>query len=57
VRAREGAGIATPLHWEELSKLRSGAQYTIKNLPRRLKAMKSDPWEGIEEVRQALPGT
>ncbi|HET6914192.1 MAG TPA: DNA ligase D, partial [Rhodanobacteraceae bacterium] len=36
VRAREGAGIATPLHWEELSKLRSGAQYTIRNLPRRL---------------------
>ena len=57
VRAREGAGVATPLHWEELSKLRSGAQYTIKNLPRRLKAMKSDPWAGIEEVRQALPGT
>ncbi|MGN6312343.1 MAG: DNA ligase D [Rhodanobacteraceae bacterium] len=57
VRAREGAGIATPLHWEELSKLRSGAQYTIKNLPRRLKSLKSDPWEGIEEVRQALPGS
>ncbi|HEX6613632.1 MAG TPA: DNA ligase D, partial [Rhodanobacteraceae bacterium] len=56
VRAREGAGVATPLHWEELSKLRSGAQYTIKNLPRRLKSLKSDPWEGIEEVRQALPG-
>ncbi|HEX7128836.1 MAG TPA: DNA ligase D [Rhodanobacteraceae bacterium] len=56
VRAREGAGIATPLHWEELSKLRSGAQYTIKNLPRRLKSLKSDPWEGIEEVRQGLPG-
>jgi bifunctional non-homologous end joining protein LigD len=55
VRAREGAGIATPLHWEELSKLRSGAQYTIKNLPRRLKAMQRDPWEGIEEVRQGLP--
>ncbi|HET6913219.1 MAG TPA: DNA ligase D [Rhodanobacteraceae bacterium] len=56
VRAREGAGVATPLHWEELSKLRSGAQYTIRNLPRRLKSLKSDPWEGIEEVRQALPG-
>src|SRR5690348_15207276 len=56
VRAREGAGVATPLHWEELSRLRSGAQYTIGNLPRRLKTLKRDPWEGIEEVRQALPG-
>ncbi|HET6905426.1 MAG TPA: hypothetical protein VFH52_00580 [Rhodanobacteraceae bacterium] len=49
--------MATPLHWEELSKLRSGAQFTIRNLPRRLKSLKSDPWEGIDEVRQALPGS
>ncbi len=55
VRAREGAGVATPLHWEELSRLRSGAQYTIENIARRLKTMKDDPWRGIEEVRQALP--
>lgn len=55
VRAREGAGVATPLHWEELSRLRSGAQYTIANIARRLKTMKDDPWAHIEEVRQALP--
>lgn len=54
-RAREGAGIATPLHWTELSRLRSGAQYTIANLARRLKAMQDDPWRDIETVRQALP--
>jgi bifunctional non-homologous end joining protein LigD len=55
VRARKGAGVATPLHWEELSRLRSGAQYTIENIARRLKTMKDDPWAHIEEVRQALP--
>ena len=55
VRAREGAGVATPLHWKELSRLRSGAQYTIDNIARRLKTMKDDPWAHIEEVRQALP--
>ncbi|HXS72950.1 MAG TPA: DNA ligase D [Rhodanobacteraceae bacterium] len=55
VRAREGAGVATPLHWEELPKLRSGAQYTIKNISRRLQKLQRDPWAGIEEVRQALP--
>jgi len=55
VRAREGAGVAMPLHWEELPRLRSGAQYTIENVARRLKTMKEDPWAHIGEVRQALP--
>ncbi|MGH8145675.1 MAG: DNA ligase D [Rhodanobacteraceae bacterium] len=57
VRARPGAGVATPLRWEELSRLRSGAQYTISNIKRRLKSMKQDPWQGFDEVRQALPKT
>ncbi|MBS0431383.1 MAG: non-homologous end-joining DNA ligase [Proteobacteria bacterium] len=55
VRAREGAGIATPLRWEELSRLRSGAQYTIANLMRRLDTLKDDPWRGLGKVRQSLP--
>ena len=55
VRARPGAGVATPLRWEELSRLKSGAQYTFANLPRRLKTLKQDPWQGFDEVRQALP--
>ena len=57
VRARQGAGVATPLHWGELSRLRSGAHYSIDNIGRRLKTMKDDPWAHIEEVRQALPNT
>ncbi len=55
VRARPGAGIATPLRWEELSRLKSGAQYTFANLARRLKTLKQDPWQGFDEIRQALP--
>lgn len=55
VRARPGAGVATPLRWEELSRLKSGAQYTFANLARRLKTLKQDPWQGFDEVRQALP--
>jgi len=55
VRARPGAGVATPLRWEELSRLKSGAQYTFTNLPRRLKTSKQDPWQGFDEIRQALP--
>ncbi|HEX5352858.1 MAG TPA: DNA ligase D [Rhodanobacteraceae bacterium] len=56
VRARPGAGVATPLRWEELSRVRSGAHYTIANIGRRLKTMEQDPWQGIDELRQALPG-
>jgi bifunctional non-homologous end joining protein LigD len=55
VRARPGAGIAAPLRWEELSRLKSGAQYTFANLARRLKTLKQDPWQGFDEIRQALP--
>ena len=57
MRARPGAGVATPLRWEELAKLKSGAQYTFSNIARRLKTLKQDPWQGFEEVRQALPNT
>ena len=56
LRARPGAGVATPLRWEELSRLKSGAQYTFSNLARRLKTSKQDPWQGFDEIRQALPG-
>jgi len=55
VRARPGAGVATPLRWEELARLKSGAQYTFGNLARRLKTLKQDPWQGFDEVRQGLP--
>ena len=55
LRARPGAGVATPLRWEELSRLKSGAQYTFSNLARRLKTSKQDPWQGFDEIRQALP--
>lgn len=55
VRARPGAGIATPLRWEELPRLKSGAQYTFTNIARRLKTLKQDPWHGFDEMQQALP--
>lgn len=57
VRARRGAGVATPLRWDELRKLRSGDQYTIENVPARLARLKADPWAGVETLKQALPKT
>lgn len=53
-RAKEGAPVAVPLRWEELKKLDSGAPYTVKTLPVRLKRLKSDPWDGFFSTRQSI---
>jgi bifunctional non-homologous end joining protein LigD len=54
-RALPGAPVATPIAWEELgSDLRSD-QFTVKNLPRRLAALRKDPWDGFLKSRQTLP--
>ena len=53
-RARDGAPVACPLRWDELKALKSGAPYTVKTLPARLKSLKSDPWEGYFQTRQAI---
>jgi bifunctional non-homologous end joining protein LigD len=54
LRARPGAPVATPLRWEELSKLRSGADFTLRNVPARLARLRRDPWEGFASLRQNL---
>jgi bifunctional non-homologous end joining protein LigD len=54
-RAREGASIAVPLAWEELAKLPNAHSFTIERVEKRLKALKSDPWKDIEDLRQSLP--
>jgi bifunctional non-homologous end joining protein LigD len=53
-RAKEGAPVATPLRWDELKRLDSGAAYTVKTMPARLKRLKSDPWEGFFSTRQSI---
>jgi len=53
-RARPGAPVACPLRWDELKRLESGAPYTAKTLPARLKRLKADPWEGYFATRQSI---
>lgn len=55
LRARASAGVAMPLDWKQLGRIRSGDHYTIDNAIAAISRRKSDPWEGIESVRQALP--
>ncbi|GAB2560932.1 DNA ligase D [Dyella jejuensis] len=54
LRARKGAPVATPLRWEELSKIERGDAFTIHTLPRRLARLRKDPWEGIAAIGQSL---
>jgi len=54
LRARAGAPVAVPLRWEDLGKLKSGADFNIHTVPKRLARQKKDPWEGIDSVRQSL---
>jgi len=54
-RARPGAPVATPIDWSELGSLKGANQYTVLNLPARLKRLRQDPWAAISKVKQALP--
>ncbi|MGH6665391.1 MAG: DNA ligase D [Pseudolabrys sp.] len=54
-RARPGAPVSTPIEWSELGALKSANQYTVRNLPARLKRLRKDPWANIARVTQAPP--
>jgi bifunctional non-homologous end joining protein LigD len=54
-RAREGAPIATPIRWDELSAKLAADKYRVENLPRRLASLARDPWEDFFQTHQALP--
>jgi bifunctional non-homologous end joining protein LigD len=53
-RAREGAPVATPLDWEELSERLDPAAFNVRTISQRLKT-RGDPWRDIEKAPQKLP--
>jgi bifunctional non-homologous end joining protein LigD len=54
-RRRDGAPVATPVSWDELSGIKSAKAYTISTIDRRLSALRGDPWEGYARIaRQTL---
>jgi bifunctional non-homologous end joining protein LigD len=58
-RARDGAPVSAPVSWEELGRVKSANQYTLRNLGKRLGSLKrdkkSDPWADIGRAKQKLP--
>lgn len=57
LRARESAGVAVPLRWEELAKVAAADAFPLRKALARAKRLKGNPWQGIERLKQVLPTT
>ena len=55
LRARDSAGVAVPLRWEELARVRAAYAFPMEKALARAKRLDSDPWQGIAQVKQTLP--
>lgn len=54
VRARRGAPVSTPLHWDELSGRMKPANFHVGNVARRLRGLRPDPWKAFRRTSQNL---
>jgi bifunctional non-homologous end joining protein LigD len=54
VRARSGAPVSTPLHWDELGARMKPATFHAGNIVRRLQGLRSDPWKAFRRSAQTL---
>ena len=54
-RAREGAPVAVPVAWEELDRLKSGAEYSIRDTDELLARVGSKLLAGWGRAKQKLP--
>ena len=53
-RARPGAPASVPLAWDELSARSRPERHTVRTIPRRLAALRADPWAGYDDARRPL---
>lgn len=54
VRAREGAPVSTPLHWDEVGGRMKPSQFHAASVVRRLRGLHSDPWKTFRRTAQTL---
>jgi bifunctional non-homologous end joining protein LigD len=54
VRARKGAPVSTPLHWDELSGRVKPENFHAGNVARRMSGLRSDPWKAFRRTSQTL---
>ncbi len=54
LRAKNKSAVALPVSWSELSKLKSSDQFTLKKALLKIKKRKSDPWKGMQKLKQRI---
>ena len=54
VRARSGAPVSTPLHWDELAGRMKPEQFNVNTVPRRMQTLQADPWKTFRRTSQTL---
>lgn len=54
-RAREGATVAVPLAWSEVTPKLDPTALTLLSVPGRLRKLKADPWDGFVAAARAIP--
>jgi bifunctional non-homologous end joining protein LigD len=57
VRARKGAPVSTPLHWDEVGGRLKPTSFHAGNVLRRLQGLHSDPWKTFRRTSQTLTAT
>jgi bifunctional non-homologous end joining protein LigD len=53
-RARPGLGVSMPVAWDDLPKIKSGAQWTIKTAREHLSFQTKDPWADYWKKKQTV---
>lgn len=53
-RARKDAPVSTPIAWDEFTNKQEDTFYTLLTLPKRLVALKKDPWQDFFTLKQRL---
>jgi bifunctional non-homologous end joining protein LigD len=54
VRAKHGAPVSTPLHWDELAARTKPEQFHAGNVARRMRGAGPDPWKAFYRTAQTL---
>jgi bifunctional non-homologous end joining protein LigD len=53
-RARPGAPVSVPVTWDELTPRLRPERHTVRSVPRRLRSLGADPWQGYDAARRSL---
>jgi bifunctional non-homologous end joining protein LigD len=53
-RARPGTPVSVPVTWDELRRGVDPKAFTVASVPKRLAALRKDPWDGYSSLRQGI---